>query len=174
VELRPIAGLIVGTSAARGPFVAQAAARAVLADPRTDNLTQTAWGGDVEYSRNYYLLRWETIASSWMLPVAATPPQQLPLAGSLSALSTSIEGRYKVRPGVYVAARFDHLGFSDIVGATAGRLPWDAPVTRVEAGIGYSIQRNLLLKLSVQHNRRDGGVLERRANFYAGQLVFWF
>jgi hypothetical protein len=174
VELRPIAGLIVGASAARGPFVAQSAARAAVGDGRTDSLTQTAWGGDVEYSRDYYLLRWETIFSAWRLPVAATPPQQLPLDGPLSALSTSFEGRYKLRPGLYVAARFDHLGFSEITGATAGTLPWDAPVTRVEVGGGYSIQRNLLLKLSYQRNTRDGGLLLRMANLGAAQIVFWF
>jgi hypothetical protein len=174
VELRPIAGLIVGASAARGPFVAQSAARAAAGDGRTDSLTQTAWGGDVEYSRDYYLLRWETIFSAWRLPVAATPPQQLPLDGPLSALSNSFEGRYKLRPGLYVAARFDHLGFSEITGATAGTLPWDAPVTRLEVGGGYSVQRNLLLKLSYQRNTRDGGVLRRMANLGAAQLVFWF
>jgi hypothetical protein len=174
VELRPVAGLIIGTSAARGPFVAQSAARAARGDARTDGLTQTAWGGDVEYSRDYYVLRWETIVSAWRLPVATTPPQQRPLDGPLSAVSTSIEGRYKLVPGLYVAARFDHLGFSEITGVSAGTQPWDAPVTRVEVGGGYSIQRNLLLKLSYQHNARDGGVLQRSANLAAAQVVFWF
>jgi hypothetical protein len=47
-------------------------------------------------------------------------------------------------------------------------------VTRVEAGAGYSIQRNLLLKLSVQYNTRDGGVLQRIEHLGAGQVVFWF
>ena len=86
----------------------------------------------------------------------------------------SIEGRYKLRPRLYAAARYDRLTFSDITGATAGTLPWDAPVTRIEVGGGYAIQRNLTLKLSVQHNTRDGGVLERAATVAAGQLVFWF
>ncbi len=174
VELRPVAGLIVGASAARGPFVGQSAARAAIGEARTDNLTQAAWGGDVEYSRDHYLLRWETIVSRWTLPVATPPPQQLPLDDPLSALSTSVEGRYKLRPDFYVAARFDHLGFSDITGATAGTEPWDAPVTRIEVGGGYSIQRNLLLKLSLQRNTRDGGVLLRAATLGAMQLVFWF
>ena len=86
----------------------------------------------------------------------------------------SIEGRYKLRPGVYAAARYDRLTFSDVTGVTAGTLPWDAPVTRIEIGGGYAIQRNLMLKLSVQHNTRDGGVLERSATLGAAQLVFWF
>ena len=101
------------------------------------------------------------------------PPQQLPLQGPVSALSTSVEGRYTLRPGLYAAARVDHLGFSEIVGATAGTLPWDAPVSRVEIGGGDSIQRNLLLKVSAQIDRRDGG-RTRKAHMVAGQLVFWF
>ena len=169
-----MSGLIVGTSAARGPFVAQSAARAVGEMQTTDRLTQTAWGADAEYSRGYYLVRFETIASAWNLPVPATPAQQLPITDALSALSMSIEGRYKLRPGLYAAGRYDRLTFSSVTGVTAGTLPWDAPVTRIEIGGGYAIQRNLTLKLSVQHNTRDGGVLERTATLGAAQLVFWF
>jgi predicted porin len=115
------------------------------------------------------VLRFETVGSGWRLPAVKAPALPQPLG----ALSTSIEGRYKLRPGLYVAGRVDHLGFSDIAGTTE-TLPWDAPVTRVEIGAGYSLQRNLLLKGSYQFNRRDGGVLERFENFPAAQLVFWF
>jgi hypothetical protein len=57
---------------------------------------------------------------------------------------------------------------------TRETLPWDAPVTRIEVGGGYSLQRNLLLKLSYQYDRRDGGVLVGVAHLGAAQLVFWF
>jgi hypothetical protein len=172
VELRPVSGLVAGASLARGPFLGRAAARAAsgnVADGHDKEFTQTAWGGDLEYSRDHYLIRFETVGSAWRLPAVAMPalPQQL------DAVSTSIEGRYKLRPGLYAAARFDHLGFSKVVG-TEETLPWDAPVTRVEVGAGYSLQRNLLLKLSYQHNRRNGGRLVRGADLGAAQLVFWF
>jgi hypothetical protein len=52
--------------------------------------------------------------------------------------------------------------------------PWEAPVTRIEVGGGYSILRNFQLKGSVQRNVRDGGRLQRHANLGAAQLVFWF
>ena len=61
-----------------------------------------------------------------------------------------------------------------MTGAATGAEPWDAPVTRVEVGGGYSLQRNLVFKLSYQHDRRDGGPLERKATFVAAQLVYWF
>jgi hypothetical protein len=174
VELRPIAGLILGSSFARGPFVSEAAARAVVGDGHDGDFTQTAWGGDVEYSRGHYLVRVETIVSRWQLPVAPAVPDQFALQLPLEAVSTSVEGRYKLRPDFYLAARFDHLGFSDQHGVLA-TLPWDAPVTRFEIGGGYSLQRNLVLKATYQHDDRDGGTfLPRVAHLVAAQLVYWF
>ena len=173
VEARPVAGLILGSSFARGPFVSTAAARAAVGDGHDAEFTQTAWGADAEYSRNHYLLRMETIVSQWRLPIAPPPPNLTALQTPLNAVSTSAEGRYKLRPDFYVAARYDYLGFSELAGTT-GSLPWDAPVTRIEIGGGYSIQRNLLLKASIQHDDRDGGRLLRDARLAAVQLVFWF
>ena len=174
-ELRPVSGLVVGTSFARGPFVSLAASRAALGGETDGNaFTQTAWGGDVEYSRGYYVLRAETIFSAWRLPAPAVPPAQRAIDGDLTAFATSIEGRYKLMPGLYAAARYDNLTFGEITGATLGTLPWDAPVARIELGAGYSLQRNLLLKASFQHNTRDGGVLQRTSNLTAAQIVFWF
>ena len=170
LEARPVPGLIAGASFARGRFVSDAAVRSALGDGApNEEFTQTAWGADAEYSHGYYLVRFESILSAWRVPTIRTPTIDEPLR----ALSTSLEGRYKIVPGLYAAARVEHLGFSDLVGSTS-TLPWDAPVTRVEVGTGYSIQRNLLLKFSYQHNTRDGGVLQRVENLGAGQLVFWF
>ena len=64
------------------------------------------------------------------------------------------------------------MDFSEVQGS-AGRREWEAPVTRIEAGIGYSLQRNLLLKLAYQHNDRDGGRVPI-LTLGAAQLVFWF
>ena len=175
VEVRPVMGLVVGTSFAHGAFVSQSAARdAVGSEANEHSYAQTAWGGDVEYSHGYYLIRAETIVSAWRLPVPTAPAAQVPIDDPLAALSTSVEGRYKLRPRLYVAARFDHLMFSDIAGANGVSLPWDAPVRRIEAGGGYSLQRNLILKLSYQYNTRDGGFLLQKAKFGAAQLVYWF
>ncbi len=168
VALHPIAGLLVGMSGAEGPFVARSALHAVLPDGRPGDFRQTALGGDVEYSWDYYLVRAETILSRWTLPVVSAAGGALPL----SAVSTSVEGRYKIRPGLYAAARFDHLGFSEVSGSTV-RQPWDAPVTRWDIGGGYSIQRNLLIKAEYQYNMRAGGRVET-LGLGAVQVVYWF
>ena len=168
LTLHPVAGLVVGASGARGPFVSRAASREAVGDGHENAFTQTAWGADVEYSRDYYLVRFEAIVSDWRLPVVRAPFIDLPLR----AVSTSIEGRYKIQPGLYAAARVDHLGFSEITGTTRHDT-WDAPVTRLEVGGGYSVQRNLVLKLSYQHNTRNGGRVHI-LNMAEAQLLFWF
>jgi hypothetical protein len=130
--------------------------------------TQTAVGVDAEYSRHHYLVRVEAIASRWRLPALGIPA----LAEPLEAVATSIEGRYKIHPRVYAGARFDHLGFSAITGTTHAD-SWDAPVTRIEIGGGYLVQRNLHVKVAFQHNTRDGGRV-RTLDLGAVQVLFWF
>ncbi|HEY7286625.1 MAG TPA: hypothetical protein VH497_14360 [Vicinamibacterales bacterium] len=172
LEWRPTPGLTVGTSASHGDFVSTAAATAALAVGRQEGMSsfaQTAWGVDAEYSRNYLLIRTEIIGSAWRIPFADEPTRRDPL----DALTGFVEGRYKIKPGLYAAARFDHLGFGTITGATLSG-PWDAPVNRIEVGAGYSLFRNLLLKGSYQHDTRDGGRLAPTANLVATQVVFWF
>jgi hypothetical protein len=137
-------------------------------DADSSEFTQTAWGADAEYSRGYYLVRFEAIVSDWRLPLVRTPAIDLPLR----AVSTSIEGRYKISPGLYVAARSDRLTFSEVSGALRDD-EWDAPVTRLEVGGGYSLQRNITLKLAFQHNTRQT-TRAGTANAGAMQLVYWF
>ena len=67
------------------------------------------------------------------------------------------EARYQMRPGLYVAGRLGHVGFSSVTGTRFEGRPtaWDAPVTRIELGGGYSVTRNIIVKLAYQQNWRD-------------------
>ena len=67
-----------------------------------------------------------------------------------------LRGALHLPPGFYAAGRAEHLGFNRIAGA-AHVDEWDAPVTRIELGGGYYVQRNLVARPSLQLNRRDGG-----------------
>ncbi|MGE0449475.1 MAG: hypothetical protein AB7Q29_07820 [Vicinamibacterales bacterium] len=168
VAARPVAGLIVGVSAARGSYLTDTVLDALPQGIGRADLSQSLWGADLEYSRGYYQLRAELVHSRWRLPVVQSPMIDRPL----SSLGAMVEVRYAIRPGLHAAARVDRLGFSDIEGS-GGLASWEAPVTRIEVGGGYLLQRNLQLKIAVQHNRRD---TDRSARFTAGaaQLMFWF
>jgi hypothetical protein len=94
----------------------------------------------------------------------------------LRAWATFVEARYKVRPGLFVAGRVDHLGFSRISGTLFGgrATSWDAPVSRVEVGTGYSLRRHLLLKVAVQRNWRSGVAFGARESVAGAQALLWF
>jgi hypothetical protein len=168
VELRAAVGLIVGLSGARGSFVDErlsptAATAVANRDPR-----ETALGVDAEYSRGYWLLRMETIVSRRTYP-AFRPPY---LSDALTAVAIDGEVRYAIRPGLYAAARIGHLAFGTIEGS-AGPASWDADVTRIETGLGYSLIRNLLVKVVYQYDRRDS-TRSPSVNLGAAQLVVRF
>jgi hypothetical protein len=164
---KPVVGLLLGTSVSRGAFIDSGAARAAGAGDQRQ-YPQTAWGADAEYSRGYYLLRFEAVVSQWTLPPYHPPLIDEPLRSA----ALSFEGKYKIAPGLYAAARIDHLGFSDLAGS-AGVKTWEANVSRIEVGGGYSIQRNVTLKGSYQHNKRDTSFVPS-ANLVAAEVVFWF
>lgn len=170
LAVRPLDGLALGVSLSRGSYLARTVSdhRAVSDVTSASPGTQRALGVDAEFSRGHWLLRTEGVFSQWSLPRLAEPR----LPGRLGAFGLSVEGRYRLRPGLYAAARFDHLGFSEVSGS-AGRMPWDAPVRRVEIGGGYSVTRNVVVKVAWQHNRRDAGAT-RRQQVVAAQVVAWY
>lgn len=175
VAWQPATGWVLGLSGARGQYLDRALAAAIPAG--SSSSLQQAWGADLEWSGGYWIARAELVWSEWEVP---TVPERLRAVGIFA------EARYRVAPGLSLAARIDHLGFNHIqappgstgypdpagtaIGGSAG---WDAPVSRVEAGLAYVPCRNVILKVASQHNWRDGGFV-RRQGFLAGQLVLWF
>lgn len=168
IAWHPVVGLILGASGARGPYLADSVTRLLPAHLEHVDFTQRAYGFDAEYSRSYWLLRSEGVVSRWRLPAIGAPA----INDGVRAWSISLEGRYKVRPGLFAAGRYDYLGFSDLQGSTV-TLPWDAPVKRIETGGGYYVRRNLIAKVTYQHDSREGGLV-RHLSVWSGQLQFWF
>jgi hypothetical protein len=172
VALRPVTGLVLGVSGAQGEFLSDKLTATLPAEIADRSYTQRAFGVDVEYSRGYWLVRSETIVSSWRMPALEAPFLDEPLR----AWATFVEGRYRVTPRVYVAARGEYLGFSKIQSGVEydyQRVTWDGPVTRAEVGVGYSIQRNVRLKVAYQYDWRDAGSTRRRGAL-ATQIGYWF
>jgi hypothetical protein len=133
---------------------------------------QRALGIDAEYSRDYWIVRGELIDSRWTIPAVGAPV----LSDPLRATAAFVEGRYRFGPRYFAAARADRLTFSRIRGERlfgGVPTPWDAPVTRVEAGGGVFLRRNLTARAVVQRNWRDAGRVTART-FVSGQLAYWF
>jgi hypothetical protein len=170
--VRPVVGLVLGASVARGAFVDRRIADAYEPVLGPHDYTQRAFGVDGEYSRGYWIVRGEAIYSRWTLPAINKPFLDDPV----TAASGYVETRYRLTPRLFVGARADRLSFSKVTGLRQfGGQPtsWEAPVTRLEGGAGVNLQRNLTLRGIVQRNWRDGGRVPRRT--YASlQLSYWF
>ncbi len=166
VGFHPTAGLIAGVSAARGAFLDESVTR-LLADPMA-SYAQTAFGADLEYSKDHWLVRGELVWSQWNIPFAATGT-----TANLDALGAWVEARYRVTPRIFVAGRVDRLGFSTLDAMPGLVDTWEAPVTRIEGDAGYHLQRNLIVRCAVQFNDRDGGRVRRRT-YVSGQIAYWF
>lgn len=160
--------LTIGASAARGAYLRRSLARALPDGARVTDYYQQAIGADVEVSRDQWIVRAEILRNRWHQPTLERLTSR-----ELDATAAFVEGRYKLRPGLYVAARVDRLDFSRISTTRAGPVTWDAPVDRVEVGVGWSPLRHLLLKTVWQRNRREGGRV-RASDLGAVQVVAWF
>jgi len=161
----PTPGLQLGGSFALGEYLAEDVQR-LLAQP--GHFRQQAFGLDVEYSWARFLVRSEAIVSHWQMPAIDAPRIDTPL----DVVAVFLEARYRAAPGLNVAARVDRLAFGRITGST-GSQTWDAPVTRVEAAVGYAVRRHVRLKAGYQYNWRDGGFVHSQG-LLAGQIGVWF
>jgi hypothetical protein len=173
VGWKPFVGLVIGGSYAYGEWLNGALRNRLSSVIEPDqHFPQEAFGFDAEYSRDNWLVRGEVIRSRWRLPGLMAPF----IDGPLDATAAFIETRYRLTPRLFAAGRLDGLTFSRIAGQRLfNGVPttWDAPVTRVEAGGGVYLQRNLIVRAVVQRNWRDGGLVHNRT-FVSGQIAFWF
>jgi hypothetical protein len=167
VAWQPGPALTLGVSAARGVFVADNV-RAARPDAPPGHDDQRAFGIDAETSWGRWLVRGEYVASAWRLPPLDTPRLTEPLTSRAGYL----EAKVRLVPRLYAAVRGDLMRFTSIQGPE-GVESWEADVSRLEYGVGFTIRRGLLLKASVLSNWRDGGRV-RRSHLGAVQLLFWF
>ena len=165
---RPHVALQLGASASTGAWLNQSLETTVPRPAEVTRARQMAVGGDAEFTAGAVLVRGEVIRSTWDMPPVAAPVIDVPLI----ATSVLVEGRYKLAPGLYLAVRGDRVDFGEILGSRQ-RNTWDADTWRIEAGGGYSITRNILVKGSWQRNRRDGGRVTHE-DLLAAQVVYWF
>ena len=159
-------GVTVGVSGARGEWI-EDEVLTLLPDTRHDESDQSLIGVDFEAGLGHWLVRAESIWSSFQIPILFAPS-----ASPLRSWSGFFEGRYRWHPRWQAAGRAEHIAFGRVSGA-AGPTTWDAPVTRLEAIIGFRATRTIELRGGWQHNWRDGGRIEERGS-PAVQVLFWF
>jgi hypothetical protein len=167
VRLQP--GITLGASASRGAYLAASLDTSLAASAAIDAFRQTAAGLDAQLATGRWQMRAELIRSTWEVPSLANPSG----ADRLRALTGWVEGRVRLTAGLDAAVRAERLGFSDVQTDT-GRQSWEAPVSRVEAGLAVTPVRRVRVKVAVQRNLRPLGGRIRHDTLLATQLGVWF
>lgn len=169
VVYRPHPVITIGASGARGAYLARSLEAALPEGRAIDDFHQRVAGADATLAQGRWQLRGEVMHAWWDLPAAADPR----LEPALTSLAGWAEGRVRVLPGIDLTVRGERLDFGHVE-TVAGPAPWEADVTRVEAGMAAAVLRRVKVKLAWQRNWRPNGGRVREDSLVAGQVVAWF
>lgn len=147
VGWNPFIGFKAGLNWAYGPYLRERAERTLPPGRDREDYPQRLVGLDLEYSIDHFIFFAEVYWSDWDAPT---------ISGDLSAVGYYIEARYKIRPGLFVAARWNQMLFDEIPDGTGGDETWDRNSWRIELGVGYFLYVNLLAKAQVEFNETRG------------------
>lgn len=120
---------------------------------------------DASFSRGHFVFYGESVYSTWVVPFENREE-------SLGAFGYYLEGKYTIMPRLYAALRTSALSF-DKVELNGVQQRWDYNVTEWEGGIGYFVERNVVLKLIRRETRTYGGS-KPKDNLTALQLAAAF
>ena len=148
LAVTPFTGLTVGGAYTWGAYLEQGG------QPSTRSIDinayrQKAAEVDIAFSRGHAVFNGEGVISTWPVPFDAGDQ-------NLTALGFSLEGKMTLIPRLYAALRMSGLHFGNAVFQDTTQ-PWDYDVTEWEGGIGWFLERDVLVKLVRRETRIHGG-----------------
>ncbi len=164
MAITPITGLTLGAAYNWGAYLDEAPPS--LSHPVDVNAyKQRAAELDFEFSRGHAMVSGEVVYNTWPVPFDTGDRD-------LTVLGYFIEGKYTLIPRLYAAVRLNGLHFGD---TRLGQVeqPWDYDVTEWEAGLGYFLDKDVLLKAIRRETRTLGGS-HPKDNLNVLQLVVAF
>jgi len=148
LAVTPTAGLTLGGAFAWGAYLDepyQFPGRAL----DVNEYVQKTGEVDLEFSRGHAVVYGEVVFSSWSFPMDQRD-EDFGLFGYYA------EGKYTLMPRLFVALRMSGLRFGSATLAQVSQ-PWDYNVTEWEGGVGFFLDRNVVLKLVRRETRTYGG-----------------
>lgn len=160
----PMMGLTIG---AAGSFTAYLPSEG-KSFPRTKSAGdyfQRIGEVDLEFSRGHFIFYGQGVYSEWDVPLETEDAK-------LSVIGYYAEAKYTWVPRFYTAARVSGLRFSQLDFDGSSRR-WDYDMFEAEAGIGYFIDRNAVVKL-VRRETRTLGITDPHDNLTVLQFAVAF
>ena len=148
LAVTPVTGLTLGAAYAQGAYMEEPT-DPNLQSVNVNNYRQHAVELDLEFSRGHAVFYGEAVYNRWPVPLA-TGDQDFNIFGYY------VEGKYTVMPRLYVALRMSGLQFGS---ATLNQQDqrWDYNVAELEGGLGYFLDRDVLIKIVRRETRTYGG-----------------
>jgi hypothetical protein len=144
LALTPFTGLILGAAFAQGPFMDEPA-DAPTPGVDVNQYRQRTAEIDLEYSVGHAVFYGEAVMNRWPTPLSSG-------SQNLDVFGYYVEGKYTLMPRLYVAVRANELLFNRVM--LDGQVqPWDRDVAEFEAGLGFFLDRDILLKLVRRESR---------------------
>jgi hypothetical protein len=162
--VRPVTDWSLGVSGSSGAYLIPSAA-GVPAGTQWYDYKQNAAGFDVSWAHGP-LEAWSEVQwTSFDVPGAV---------GTVALVSYFIEGRWKFSPGWWLSGRWNQQLYDDIRDPATGQdVAWDNDVWRLEACVGWKVDRSLTVK--AQYSFADqSGPIDQGQSLFDLQLVLGF
>ncbi len=80
---------------------------------------------------------------------------EVPNVGNADSLSYFIEAKYKFTESLFGALRWNQQFFDTVANGAGGSAAWDSRVVRIDAAVGYRLNRSLQLKLQYSYGHEN-------------------
>jgi hypothetical protein len=151
LALTPMTGLTIGSAYAWGPYLVEYGQSSAYGP--LNAYVQKSAEVDIEISRGHFAFYGEGVYTIWPFPLE-------PRDQDFKVFGYYCEAKYTLIPRLYVALRVSGLRFGNAVLGSVDQ-PWDDNATEWEGGLGYFIDRNVLLKLVRRETRIQGGTFPK-------------
>lgn len=160
---RPSAAWDVGTSFSHGAYLLPPEDPLFSGGPSNGSFKQTTLAQDISYSWHHWQLWAEAFFSRF----------EVPNVGDADTAAYYLEARYKIRPRLYGALRWNQQFFDEVPNGMGGMERWDRDFWRIDSALGYRFDRHLQGKLQYSFSHQNGAI-QQGEQLVAAQLTIKF
>lgn len=171
--IRPHPAWAAGVSLSSGPYLRDQVDPMLPPGGDVSDFRQKVVAGDLSFARRHLELWAEVYASRWEVPIPCGACRRPAVTTEdADTLAYYLEGRYKLTPRLWGALRWNQQWFGDVADGVQEQ-PWDHDVWRVDAALGYRLDRHLQAKLQYSFTHQTGPI-QQGEQLVAAQVTVKF
>ena len=143
---RPSATWNLGVSASRGPYLRPETEPMLPCGRGIGDYEQFLLAQDISFAWGHLQL-WAEIFETRF---------EVPNVGDADTIAYYIEAKYKFRPELFAAVRWNQELFANVPDGFGGKVPWDRDVWRADAAVGYRFTPHTQFKLQYSFENETG------------------